>query len=246
MTTLQVHAVFALFVAIAVYAQSLTGFALALVLLGLVGLTDLVPLPDAINAVTVLIVVNAAVFLYKRRPLRIEPAIKPAVIASIGGTLVGMALLGFIAAHALHALRALLGVCVIACALLLWKVARPYATASSPRSFAVVGALSGVLGGIFSAAGPPLVYAAYRQPWSLEVIQESLIFSFGVGAVIRLVVMAISGQFSLLSMQLALEAIPVVFVVTALAATRRPPFSRDTLKHAVCALLVCAGVGMLL
>ena len=46
------HALFLLFVALAVYAQNLTGFALALILLGLIGITDLVPLTDAANAVT--------------------------------------------------------------------------------------------------------------------------------------------------------------------------------------------------
>jgi hypothetical protein len=49
---LAAHLTFLVFVAGAVYAQALTGFALALILLGLVGATDLVPLTDAVNAST--------------------------------------------------------------------------------------------------------------------------------------------------------------------------------------------------
>jgi len=240
------HACFLAFVAIAVYAQNLTGFALALVLLGLVGLTDLVPLTDAVNAVTVLIIVNAAVFLYRRRPIRLEPAIKPTVIASLVGTVLGMAILAFLAAHAFSVLKTLLGLCIIACALLLWRSVTPYPVASGPRYFTLVGSFSGVLGGIFSAAGPPLVYAVYRQPWPIGIIQESLIFCFGVGAVFRLAVMGLSGLVSAQAVLLALEAIPVVFLITFLTANMTPPLSKKTLQNVVCMLLVCAGAGMLI
>lgn len=243
---LHVHLLFALFVALAVYASNLTGFALALILLGLVGVTDLLPLPDAVNAVTIVIMVNAAVFLYKRRPLRIQPAIKPAVAASLLGSLVGMAVVTVLATHALQTLRTLLGVCVIGCALLLWRAGKPYAVPSGPKKLACVGALSGVLGGMFATAGPPMVYVVYRQPWSMEVIQESLIFSFGIGAVLRVLVMSLSGQVSALALQLAIEAIPVAFLVTAFAVNRRPPVSKETLQRMVCILLLCAGVGILL
>ncbi|SOY98637.1 putative integral membrane protein [Cupriavidus taiwanensis] len=242
----KVHLLFLLFVALAVYTSNVTGFALALVLLGLVGLTDIVPLPDAVNAVTVIIIVNAGLFLYKRRPLRIEPAIKPAITGSLAGSLIGMAFLTYLANNSFHTLRTLLGICVIACALVLWKVAEPYPEPSGAKTFALVGALSGVLGGMFATAAPPLVYAVYRQPWPVQVIQESLIFSFGVGAVLRLVVMGVSGQISPLAIQLAAEALPVAVAVTAFAANRQPPVSRATLKHLVCVLLVFTGLGILL
>ncbi|UIF88305.1 TSUP family transporter (plasmid) [Cupriavidus necator] len=245
-TEIQAHVLFVLFVAISVYASNLTGFALALVLLGLVALTNIVPLPDAVNAVTIIIIVNAALFLYKRRPLRIQPAIKPVVACSLGGSLIGMALLTFTATHAFQTLRTLLGICVVGCAILLWKAAKPYPAPSGAKTFAFVGALSGVLGGMFATASPPMVYVVYRQPWSVEVIQESLIFSFGVGAVLRLLVMGISGQVSLLAIQLAAEALPVALAVTIFAANRQPPVSKETLKHMVCVLLVCVGIGILI
>ena len=242
---LHVHVMFALFVGISVYASNLTGFALALVLLGLVGVTNIVPLQDAVNAVTIIIIVNALFFLHKRRPLRIQPAIKTAVATSLGGSLLGMALLTYLAANAFHVLRLLLGICVIACAALLWRSVKPYPVESDRKTFALVGVLSGVLGGLIATAGPPLVYATYRQPWSIEVIQESLIFTFGVGAVLRLAVMTASGHMSSISVQLAAEAVPVAMLVTALAANRRPPFSKQVLQRIVCVLLVCAGVGIL-
>lgn len=240
------HLLFIAFVALAVYAQNVTGFALALILLGLVGVTDLVPLPDAANAVTVLIIVNALMFFYRRRAARIERAILPAVAASLLGALAGMALLTYLAANAYEVLRMILGFSIVICALLLWRATAPLNEPSSAGYFTVIGSLSGVLGGMFSAAGPPLVYAVYRQPWPIERIQESLIFSFAAGAVLRLIVMGASGQFSDLAMTLTLEAIPVVLVVTAITATHSPPISKAALKNIVCALLICSGAGMLL
>jgi hypothetical protein len=89
------------------------------------------------------------------------------------------------------------------------------------------------------------VYVVYRQPWPLARIQESLIFAFGVGALLRLVVLGLAGQIGAQSLLLAAEAIPVVLLVTLLSANRKPPVSRETLKHLVCLLLIAAGVGML-
>ena len=240
------HLLFAAFVAVGVYAQTLTGFALALILLGLVGVTDLVPLTDAANAVTVIMIVNGLMFFRRRRTTRIERAIIPAVAASLLGALVGMALLTFLATNAYQILRVILGLSIVICALLLWRASAPVNRASSAAYFTVVGALSGVLGGMFSAPGPPLVYAVYRQPWSIERMQESLIFCFAVGASLRLAVMGLTGNFSKLALQLTLVAIPVVIIVTALAASHPPPIAKAALRNVVCILLVVSGVGMLL
>jgi len=45
--------------AVAAYAQTLTGFAFGLILMGGVGLSGLVPLPDAAVLVSILVLVNA-------------------------------------------------------------------------------------------------------------------------------------------------------------------------------------------
>ena len=98
---------------------------------------------------------------------------------------------------------------------------------------------------MFSAAGPPLVYAVYRQPWPIERIQESLIFCFAVGSVLRLLIMIVHGDFSRLAVMLALEAVPVTLIVTALSASRPVPVSAAAVKNAVSILLIGSGLGML-
>jgi hypothetical protein len=78
----------------------------------------------------------------------------------------------------------LLGLSIVSCALLLWRAASPRKAVSS--AFVLDGGISGLLGGVFSASGPPLVYLMYRQPLAHAHVQESLILFFGIGALLRL------------------------------------------------------------
>jgi uncharacterized protein len=242
---MRTHLLFLLFVAFAVYAQNLTGFALALILLGLVGATDLVPLVDAVNAVTVIIAATACTFLYRRWPLQLERALWPALASSVVGAVAGTILLAWLADEAHEVLRLILGISVVLCALLLWHAAEPFETVSSRSAFVLAGGISGLLGGLFSAPGPPLVYLMYRQPLPHARIQESLILFFGMGAVLRLALVVPAGQFSIGATWLAAEAVPVVFLVTSFAARRPPPLPLRLLKAIVCLLLVATGAGMI-
>jgi uncharacterized membrane protein YfcA len=238
------HATYLVFVAAAVYAQALTGFALALILLGLIGATNLVPLPDAVNASTIVAFCTAWTFLYRRRALRVERVLLPTVIASAAGIVVGALLLTWLAGTAYQVLRLVLGLSIVACALSLWRAAQPLPSLSSPAVYALTGGISGLMAGMFSAPGPPLVYLLYRQPKPLAWIQQSLMVVFGLGTLLRLLIVVPSGQFSLLSLQLAAEAVPIVFVVTFYAARRTPPLSPKLFRGLICALLVGTGLSM--
>ncbi|OWT56868.1 sulfite exporter TauE/SafE family protein [Candidimonas nitroreducens] len=238
------YVLFLLFAAVAVYAQVLTGFALALIFLGLIGATDLVPLPDAVNAVTVIIIINSCIFLYRRRALHLNREIWAALLTSLAGAVVGIALLTWLAGNSYQVLRIVLGVSIILCALLLWHTAKPLQNTSGQGTFLSAGSLAGILGGMFSAPGPPLVYIMYRQPWPISRIQESLIFLFGAGSVLRLIIVAFSGQFTMESTRLTLIAAPVVILVTWVAAHQKVPFSPQIMKSIVSVLLIASGVTM--
>jgi uncharacterized protein len=236
---------FAACVALATWVQNITGFAFALILLGLVSGLQLSSVADAANAASVLSLVNGLVYFRGHRAAPPWRLVRPALGPSVLGVLVGVALLQWLSGHAVHVLRALLGLAIVACAVLLLARRSPLAQVSSPQSFAVAGAVSGVLGGLFSTAGPPLVYHLYRQPLDALLIQRGLLLMFAVGAAVRLLLVGLAGAFSSTALYLSLAAVPVVFVVN--AAQRRWPARLDARKTRcwVGGLLVLTG-GLLL
>jgi uncharacterized membrane protein YfcA len=241
---LSTHATFLAFVAIAVYAQALTGFALALILLGLVGATNLLPLTAAVNASTLTGFCTAWLFLYRRRSPHVERALVPTLIASAAGVATGALLVGWLAGTAYQVLRLVLGASIVICALSLWQAAHPFPKMSPPRVFALTGGLAGLMGGMFSAGGPPLVYLLYRQPKPHGWAREQLMVFFSFSTTLRLLIVVPSGQLALFDLQLAAEALPVVFLMTYFAVRHPLPLSPALFRGLICVLLVATGLSM--
>jgi uncharacterized membrane protein YfcA len=237
-------AVYLLFIgctAIATYVQNLTGFAFGLILLGLVSVLRLTSVADAANAATVLTLINAGVYFRLHGLTPQWRIMRPALPTSLIGVAVGVALLAWLSGNAVHWLRALLGLAIVACAVLLLVNTKPRAQLSGSGPFALVGALSGLMGGLFSSAGPPLVYLMYRQPLDRIVVQHCLVLMFAVNQVLRLVLVVGSGQFSLKSAALSACAVPAVYLVTRLHHRYPPIMSMSTVRRIVSGLLTMAG-----
>lgn len=239
------YLLFAFCVALATYVQNLSGFAFSLILLGLVGVLRLASIHDAANAATVLTLANAAVY-FRQRGLKPEwRVMKPAIPASWLGVALGVAALHWLSAHAVDALRMLLGIAILVCALLLLRRGPPLPQVSRPGSFMLIGGLSGLLGGLFSSAGPPLVYLMYRQPLARELVQQCLILMFALNALLRLALVLAGGDFSHQALLLSACAVPVVYAVNTLQ--HRYPLQLDLRKTQllVGALLMLTGAMLL-
>ena len=231
--------------AFATAVQNVTGFALVLVLLGLTGVFDLAPLPDAANVATVLGLANAFVALRGRARSLQWPALRQTAGGTVFGVAAGVFLLAWLSGNAVLALRFLLGVVVVGCALLVLRPAQALQQPSSRASFFVTGLLSGVLGGLFSASGPPLVYQFYRQPMGLDAVRDTLVAMLAVGSSLRLVMVVASGQFSAASVGLSVLAVPVVLGVAWWMKRHPPPWNRTAVLRIVSVLLVITGIGLM-
>jgi hypothetical protein len=232
-------------VALATCAQSITGFALALILLGLASLFELAPLADVANVATVLSLASAAVALRGTRHALDRGMWRQTVAGSVFGYAAGVALLAWLSANVVVVLKLLLGVVVIACAVTVLVRARPLAQRSSARSFQGFGAFSGVLGGLFSASGPPLVYQFYRQPLSLDTVRNTLVAALAAGSLIRLAMVVASSQFGMRSLVMSALSLPVAIGITWWLRRHPPAWRRETVLKIVCALLVVTGVGLI-
>ncbi|MGJ7573387.1 TSUP family transporter [Variovorax sp. RB2P76] len=238
-------AVFMACVALATYAQNLTGFAFSLILLGLVSVFGVASVSDTANAATVLSLVNAWTYFRARPGVVPWKLMKPALNGSTVGVIVGLMLLTWLSGGAVEWLRGLLGVSILACAALLVLQGRPLAAVSGPASFAVIGGLSGVLGGLFSSSGPPIVFHMYRQPLERELVRRALLLMFGFNSLVRLVIVVPTGHFSAHSALLAACAMPVVYGATRLHHRLPNKLRPRTLKWLVGGLLAAAGTTLI-
>lgn len=231
--------------AVATFAQSVTGFALALILLGLTGLFNLVPLADVANVATVTALFTSAIHLRGTRKGLDWPMMRSTIAGSVIGVGVGVALLAWLSANVVMVLRLLLGVVIVACAVIVLVRTEPLPRRSSNASFQGFGFLSGVLGGLFSASGPPLVYQFYRQPLALGVLRDTLMASLAFGGVVRVVMVVASGQFSLRSLGLCAIAVPFASTLTWWIKRHPPGWNRAVVLKIVCVLLTITGLGLI-
>jgi uncharacterized protein len=232
---------FAACVALATVVQNLTGFALGLIMLGFVAMLQLVPLADAANASMVLALINALVFF---RASRNEPPwrfMRPAWVSGLIGVVLGVALLAWLSANATEWLRLVLGVSIAASASVLVMQGRKLQRPSSARSLAGAGFLSGILGGLFAASGPPMVFHMFRQPLEPETIRRCLMLVFALNSAVRLVLVVAAGGFSLLSVTLVAIATPLVLGITHLMAARPVAISRLVLNRVAAGFLGVTG-----
>lgn len=240
--TVTQHVFFIACVALSSYIQNLTGFAFGLVLLGLVELLHLASLHDATIAVSVLALVNAFVTFKSAKPTLDKVILKPTVLAGMAGVFGGVVLLNWLSDNAVAGLQFLLGLTILACATMLFIRPTSLKTMSPARSFAGVGFIAGIFGGLFSTAGPPLVYHFYRQPLRTQQIREHLIALFAINAALRLVLLAVDGRIGLQAVLLSAEAAPVVIGMTWFMVRNPSKLPPQIIKRFVCVLLVIVGL----
>lgn len=236
---------FLLCVALATCAQSLTGFAFALILLGLAGLLELASLADLANVATVLGLANALVALRGSHRQLDVPAFRDITLGGVAGILLGVLLLGWFSANVTLVLRVLLGLTVIACAVVVLLETAARRERSSANAFRLWGAVSGLLTGLFATGGPPLVYHFYRQPMAMRTVRDTLVAALAASSLLRLLIVLPTGQFSAHALRLCLLATPLVFGLTWWLERHPPGWSRAAVLRLVCALLVLTGIGLI-
>ena len=168
------------------------------------------------------------------------------LISSQIGVLIGLGLLQLLSGNLVNILRMLLGVTIIGCAFLLLSQKGKRDKLSGERSMYVAGGLSGLLGGLFSTSGPPIVYHLYREPLPAQLIRQCLLVLFLANTVLRLGIVISMGELSKSSIIVAAFAVPMVAGVTWLLAKYPPPLPVRMLQWLVCTLLMLAGVSMLI
>lgn len=231
-------------VGIGSYLQAFTGFALGIFVLGAVVMLQLVSLETTATAINIMMVVNTAVALRGSLHLVNRKLFARTMLGIIPGVPVGLWLLDTLSARSTQLLQFALGVVVVLTGAMLFAQPKPRRTASSSGSFAFSGALGGILGGLFSVPGPPVIYHFYVQPMPLAQVRLTLLAIFGIVSLLRLLLLAVTGNVGTDALYLGGLSIPVVAAATALFMKYPPALSDITVRRSAFVLLSGMGVGI--
>lgn len=234
-----------LLVGIGAYAQTVTGFAMGLIIMGAATLFDLVPVAFSAVVVTMTSMFNILLALAKEHR---HIHWRSVLLASLGmapALILGVLTLNYLSAESTRALKLLLGAFILVGAVLLVLKPHPRETLQTGWKDVLAGGLGGFFGGLFSTAGPPLVYHLYRQPFGIDVIRTSLLAIFGFTTVLRNGFVAVSGDFTREMLVTSLLAIPVVWLATLAGQRFPPPLAETGMRRLAFGLLALLGLLLL-
>ena len=209
---------FLLLVALGAMVQTITGFAMGLIIMGGVTVLGLAPLAETAAVVSIISLVNTLVAL-RRSYKQIDYSYVRILAASMLPALVaGVMILDYFSTSHYNALRMLLGGVIVVAGILLMLTPAPYQQPSGTQTRWLAGLAAGLMGGMYAAGGAPLAYLMYRQPLAIHVVRASLLCLFALSTSGRTLVVGLSGQLNDKILLLSMLAIPLVILVTLVTA----------------------------
>jgi len=109
-----------------------------------------------------------------------------------------------------------------------------------------LGAIAGLFGGLFSTAGPPVVYHLYREPIAINTIRMSMLALFAIATLARLMVAIPAGHVTQSVIWVCLIGAPVIVIATWAGQRFVPPLSDLGMRRLAFSLLFIIGVVLLL
>ena len=197
---------------VATLLQTLSGFGFGLIVVSSFTLLNIMPLTATTFLVSFLSLFNSVSLVFRNTDHVNKQAFIILLSTAIPFLAIGYVLLEYLSQYMSNWLNVLLGcIILLCCALLLVKRS---VSSTSPFGFGVAGALSGVLGGLFSTFGPPVVFQCYRQTWSIVEIRITLLAFFCMTSLLRLIVVPFGTLPSYDMLISTLFAVPVVLIFT--------------------------------
>ena len=242
--SLELILLMALCLSLATIMQTLSGFGFGLLVVASFTLLDVLPLTATTFLVSLLGLVNSTTVVVKNRSTVKVPELKLMLYTGIPLMLLGFILLEYMSAHLTQFLNFILGISIFLCCGLM-LIGRDRANKQSGRgSFLIAGGVSGLLGGLFSTSGPPLVFQCYKQAWSIEAIRSTLLAVFTIGGLVRVGIALFGTLPELDIMFLIAAAIPLVLLVTQFARKLTPYVDAKWIRIIAIALLGLSGVSL--
>lgn len=227
------------------YVQSVTGFAMGLIVIAVVGASGVVSLPVLTAAASLITMVNVAFALQghtRHIDRRIFLWLAAGQLPAIG---VGVWILTWLDRDAQNVLELLLGLFITLGGLSMMIRPAPLGAPSASWACFSAGLAGGVVGGMFSASGPIMGWFNYRQPLPLVVIRATLLCTFAFTTSTRTLVVGFQGGLTSEVLMLAAAAVPLVIGGTWLGRELPPAIGDEAMKQGAFGLLLLMGVWIL-
>lgn len=232
-------------IAIATYFQTVTGFGLAMIVIGVVSGFQLSSVAFIATVVSIISLINSGVALRGQLHHINWSLAKVTLLGIIPSSVLGVILLNYLSQQASSVLELSLGLVIAYSGIRFAFRPKQRQSISNSMSFFNAGFLSGLTGGLFAMPGPPIIFHMYRQPMSLLMIRYMLLLVFSVTALSRTVYEAFSVGLSENSIFVSLFAVPCVAISTSLAQRFPPPLSAINRRRLTFIVLVLIGLGLI-
>lgn len=233
-------------VALGSYVQTVSGFAIALIIAGGATALNLAPIPFTANVISFVALANVLTSVYRRHGHIDVPILLYASLGVLLFTGVGLIALNYLSTTSVTLLESLLGAVLLASGTLLMFRPHPLRTPSSAASHFVAGGLSGLLSGLFGTGGPPVMVHLYRQPLTFDVVRTTLLAILGLMPLSRLGIEGYHGHITADVLELSLYSIPVSIAAALLARRFPPPLADMAMRRLAFGLLCLLGLSLLI
>lgn len=232
-------------IAIGTYFQTVTGFGLGMIVMGVTSGFDLASVPYTATVVSFVTMVNSSVALTGKLHHIDWPVARAVMIGVIPSSILGVILLDYLNAGFSQILQLLLGGVIVYSGIIFALRPRQHKKKSSTPSFFITGFFSGLFGGLFGMAGPPVIFHFYRQPMTLVVVRHMLLLIFALSAVTRTLFVMAQGRMDSSTFLVSVLAVPVVALMTMFARKYPPPLPPEAIRRIAYAVLVLIGLSLI-
>lgn len=244
--TVEIPWLFLIIAGFAGYFQTVTGFGLGMIVMGVAGGLGVVPLTSVAAVISLMTLINCAVALPGRLHTVYWSTVGATLLALVPAILIGVVILNYLSEGASAAIQVLLGVVILYGSIGLILKPSQQEKLAKPVTFSLFGGVAGLLGGLFEMTGPALIYHYYRQPMEPARIGITLLLLFAVASGVRTLFVVGQGQMTLEILALTAWSFPVVALGTLIGRRFPPPVSAQTKRRMVFSILTLIGVSLIL
>jgi len=234
--------IFLFAIAIGAYVQTVTGFAMGLIIMGITASLQLMPISFIAAVISLTGLTNVTLAVYKNHDHIHWQVVRTIMIGFVPAVLAGIFLLYYLDKASTQLLQLILGIVIMLGGVLLILKPHPKEGKPSPYFSFLAGTASGLMGGLFSTSAPPLIFYLYKQQLSIKAIRSTLLMIFMIGSLMRITTISIQGNITKEILLFALFSLPVVFLFTWLGKKYPPTLSDINMRRAAFGLLIILGI----